>query len=170
MGPGKQFYTPATGVQVRLIPNNNNKQNQRRRQIQWNIPIATEYVSNPILQLPPQIDTNNCNDHEFTVDDIDTLQPTCQYTYIPRRFVATIPYAGTPQDTDITKVRKQLYDQIIRDGYQPKMDQNNQRPMFFFTMNSIKACYTNEGLGMAVYEWRPQFTKPNEIGIELEII
>jgi hypothetical protein len=36
-------------------------------------------------------------------------------------------------------------------------------------MNSIKACYTNEGLGMAVYEWRPQFTTPNEIGIELEL-
>jgi hypothetical protein len=170
MGPEKQFYTPTTGVQVRLIPNNNNNENRRKLQIHWNIPIATEYVSNPILQLPPPMDESNCNDHEFTMDDIETLQPTCQYVYVPRRFIATIPYAGTPQDTDITKVRKQLYDQIIRDGYQPKMDQSSQRPIFFFVMNSIKACYTNEGLGMAVYEWRPQFTKPNEIGIELEII
>ena len=177
MGPEKQFYTPTTGVQVRLIPNNNNNNNNNnnRLQIQWNIPMATEYVSNPILSLPPPLlDSNKINIDseyaEFTPEDMDVLQPTCHYTYLPRRFVATIPYGGTPQDTDITKVRKQLYDQIIRDGYQPKMDQRNQRPIFFFTMNSVKACYTNEGLGMAVYEWRPQFTKPNEIGIELEII
>ena len=174
MGPEKQFYTPATGVQVRLIPRqekDDDQNRQRRRlQIQWNIPIATEYVSNPILQLPPVIDASNCDDHEFTREDLEQYQPTCQYTYVPRRFVATIPYAGKPQDPDITKVRKELYDQIIRDGYQPKMDPQNQRPIFFFTMNSVKACYTNEGLGMAVYEWRPQFTKPNEIGIELEIV
>ncbi len=173
MGPEKQFYTPTTGVQVRLIPrqDGDDDQNRRRRlQIQWNIPIATEYVSNPILQMPPLVDASNCDDHEFTIEDLEQYQPTCQYTYVPRRFVATIPYAGKPQDSDITKVRKELYDQVIRDGYQPKMDPKNQRPIFFFTMNSVKACYTNEGLGMAVYEWRPQFTKPNEIGIELEII
>jgi hypothetical protein len=84
--------------------------------------------------------------------------------------VATVQFGGLPQDNEVTKIRKQLYDQIIKDGYTPKTDSSNGRPIFFYTMNSIKACATNEGLGMAVYEWRPQFTKPNEIGIKLELI
>jgi hypothetical protein len=160
MGPEKQFYIPVTGVQVRIQPieSSNNNNQQQQLQIQWYIPIATEYVSNPILQLPN-------GDVEISVEQ----QPTCQYIYVPQRCIATIPYGGNPQDSEVTKIRKQLYDQVIKDGYIPKTDPRSKRPIFFFIMNSIKACYTNEGLGMAVYEWRPQFTKPNEIGIELEL-
>jgi hypothetical protein len=42
------------------------------------------------------------------------------------------------------------------------------RPIFFYINDVAKACYTQEGLGMAVYEWRPSFTQPNHIGLELE--
>jgi hypothetical protein len=151
MGPEKQFYTPVSGVQVRLLPTKDSN-----LQLQWSIPISTEYLSNPVLVLPGP-------DPEVP----ETLKPTCEYSFKSRRRVATIAYGGSPQDPEITKLRKELYDQVTKDGYKPLMDSSG-RPIFFFTMNAIKACYTDEGLGMAVYEWRPQLTKPNEIGIELE--
>jgi hypothetical protein len=151
MGPEKQFYTPVTGVQVRLLPTQDTK-----LQLQWSIPISTEYLSNPVLVLPGP-------DPEIP----ETLEPTCDYVFQSHRRVATIAYGGSPQDPEISKLRKELYDKVTQDGYKPLMDASG-RPIFFFTTNAIKACYTDEGLGMAVYEWRPQFTKSNEIGIELE--
>ena len=85
-----------------------------------------------------------------------------------RRRVATVPYGGTPQDVEIADVRKKLYEQVTKDGLKPKVDADG-RPQFFFLLNCVKACYTEEGLGMCVYEWRPEFVKPNEVGIELEM-
>jgi hypothetical protein len=152
MGPEKQFYTPVTGVQVRLVPTKDNE-----LLLQYDIPISTEYLSNPILVLPG-------SDPELPIEQ----EPDCKYVFTPRRFVATVTYGGNPQDAEITTLRKKLYDQVTKDGYKPVVDTSG-RPKFFFTINSIKACYTDEGLGMAVYEWRPQFTNPNEIGIEIEI-
>ena len=151
MGPEKQFYTPVTGVQVRLLPSKDSK-----LLLQWSIPLSTEYLSNPVLVLPGP-------DPELPA----ALEPNCEYVFMPRRRVATISYGGNPQDPEISALRKKLFDQVAKDGYKPMMDASG-RPIFFFTMNAIKACFSAEGLGMAVYEWRPQFSKPNEIGIELE--
>ena len=84
--------------------------------------------------------------------------------------MATLPYAGNPQDEEVTKLRRQLYQQVVEnDGYTPKLDPVTNRPIFFFWMNGAKACFTRGGgLGMAVYEWRGDWSKSNEVGIELE--
>ena len=94
----------------------------------------------------------------------------CSYTLRPNRLVATLPYAGNPQDEEVTQLRRQLYSEVVeKDGYKPKLDPNTGRPIFFFWMNDAKACFTrNGGLGMAVYEWRGEWSKSNEVGIELE--
>jgi hypothetical protein len=148
MGPTKQRYTPVTPT-----PTNSTKS---PLELQWQIPVATEYASNLVLSVP-------------TVDfEHERDQASCRYVLLPRRKVATVPYGGSPQDAGISEIRKRLYEQVVKDGLQPKLDEFG-RPLFFFAMNSIKACYCENGLGMAVYEWRPQFTRPNEVGIELEL-
>jgi Ni,Fe-hydrogenase I small subunit len=79
-----------------------------------------------------------------------------------------VPYGGFPQDPEVPGIRKKLYEQVMKDGLKPKLDENN-RPQFFFRQNNVKACYTEGGLGMSVYEWRPKFVESNEVGIELEL-
>jgi hypothetical protein len=159
MGPTKQRYTPVTGVQVQLLPPaaaNTGSTTKSPLELQWQIPVATEYASNLVLSVPT-VDSENERD-----------QASCRYVVLPRRKVATVPYGGSPQDAGISEIRKRLYEQVVKDGLRPKLDEFG-RPLFFFAMNSIKACYCENGLGMAVYEWRPQFTRPNEVGIELEL-
>ena len=90
------------------------------------------------------------------------------YALQPRRLVATVAFGGNPQDENLSKVRKDLYDSVVKDGLKPQLDESG-RPKFFFLQNDAKACYVADGgLGMAVYEWRPKFAKGNEVGIELE--
>ncbi|KAL3807328.1 hypothetical protein ACHAXA_003454 [Cyclostephanos tholiformis] len=95
---------------------------------------------------------------------------SCTYTLRPTRLVATLPYAGNPQDEEVTTLRRRLYSEAVeRDGHVPKLDPITGRPIFFFWMNDAKACFTRDGgLGMAVYEWRAGWSKSNEVGIELE--
>jgi hypothetical protein len=135
-----------------LAPNSDGK-----LQLTWNIPLAVEFQTNLDWPLAEP-------DDEATPGS----DPTCNYVYQPRRKVATTWYGGEAQDAEISQVRKALYEQVVKDGSQPKLDANG-RPIVFFLQNSAKACYTNEGLGMCVYEWRAKFTKPNEVGIELEL-
>ena len=153
MGPQRQRYETVSPVQVQILPSTETN----ARQIVWNIPLAVEYLTNNQIRLPPP--------NEEAVADSD---PTCRYVWQPRRLVATVSYGGNgPQDAEIANVRKRLYESVVRDGLQPKLDENG-RPIFFFWQNAVKACYTEEGLGMAVYEWRPRLAKSNEVGIELE--
>jgi hypothetical protein len=89
MGPEKQFYTPVNGVQVRLMPNTNNNGNRNGElQIQWNVPIATEYISNPILQLPRNgiyDDDDDGNDDETEFESVDhNVPPQCRYAFVQR--------------------------------------------------------------------------------------
>jgi hypothetical protein len=153
MGPTRQRYVPTSPVEVRVIaPENNGK-----RKVQWNIPMSVEFQTNAEWPLPGE-------DEEA----IEGSEPECSYVYQTRRKVATVQYGGEPQDKEITDIRKQLYEQILKDGFQPKLDANG-RPIFFFLQNTVKPCYTYEGLGMCVYVWQPKWTKANEIGIELEL-
>jgi hypothetical protein len=99
-------------------------------------------------------------------EDEEGTFPTCSYNLHPMRRVATIAYGGNVQDPEITDIRKRLYDQVLKDGWRPKLDED-ERPMFFFWQYDAKACYTPEGLGMLVYEWRPALAQSNEVGIEL---
>mmetsp|Transcript_29556 Transcript_29556/g.59670 ORF Transcript_29556/g.59670 Transcript_29556/m.59670 type:complete len:616 (-) Transcript_29556:146-1993(-) len=95
----------------------------------------------------------------------------CSYSLRPARLVATLPYAGNPQDEAVTDLRRKLYQQAVeQDGFKPKLDPVTKRPIFFFWMNDAKACFTRQGgLGMAVYEWRAEWSQSNEVGIELDL-
>lgn len=156
-GPNKQRYVPVTPVEVAISRDTEAGANR----VTWSIPIAPEFLaaagSDGELPLPAP-------DQDMSAD----VKAESGYKLQPRRLVATVPYGGNPQDEDVSKVRKELYDSIIKDGLNPKLDENG-RPMFFFWQNDAKACFVSDGgLGMSVYEWRPKFANGNAVGIELE--
>jgi hypothetical protein len=105
-------------------------------------------------------------------DDVEAepgSAPSSAYVLDPRRRIATIPFGKSPQDPDVALARKQLYEAVTRDGYALRLD-GAGRPQFFYLQHDCKACFTAQGgLGMSVYEWRPQWVQTNEIGIELEL-
>jgi len=156
-GPKKQRYIPVSPVEVAISRDAEAEVNR----VTWSIPIPPEVLaaasSDGELPLPaPDQETSSDRNAMST------------YKLQPRRLVATVPFGGNPQDEEVAKVRKDLYDSITKDGLKPKLDDSG-RPKFFFWQNDAKACYVADGgLGMAVYEWRPSFVKGNEVGIELE--
>ncbi len=150
MGPTRQRYVPTSPVQVQII------QKEDQLQLLWKIPLSVEFQATTDWPLAD-------SDEEAVVGS----EPECQYVYEPRRRVATVPYGGDAQDKEISQIRKQLYEQVLKDGFQPRLE--NGRPIFFFLTSTVKACYTTEGLGMCVYEWRPKWAKANEVGIELDL-
>mmetsp|Transcript_13486 Transcript_13486/g.19062 ORF Transcript_13486/g.19062 Transcript_13486/m.19062 type:complete len:475 (-) Transcript_13486:240-1664(-) len=152
MGPKRERYTTTSPVEVQISRGENN--NPR---ISWTIPLSVELLSSDILPSP-------CDDPETP----EEAMADCTYEYQSRRLVATLPYGGSPQDSEVSDIRKQIYDQVVKDGLKPKLDSNG-RPQFFFLQNDAKACYTENGLGMSVYDWRPKSVKANEVGIELEL-
>ncbi|KAL3919092.1 MAG: hypothetical protein SGILL_003929 [Bacillariaceae sp.] len=163
MGPQKQEYTPCSPVQVQ-IGRRVKKQSEEdsetttddRLELSWFIPLSVEYqAKNENLQLPGE-----------NPEDEEGAFPTCTYLMQPPRQVATISCGDNVQDENISDIRKRLYEQVLKDGLKPKLDDDG-RPQFFFWQNDVKACYTGEGLGMTIYEWRPKFAKSNEVGIEL---
>lgn len=152
MGPTKQEFVPASPLQVQIMPSSNGLP-----RFKWSVPLSVGFAAKAELPLAGE-------DPEARPGS----EPTCEYEFQPRRLVATLSYGGTPQDEEISSVRKKLYDNVLQDGLKPLLD-GNGRPQFFFLQNGVKACYTEEGLGMCVYEWRPEAVKPNEVGIELEL-
>ncbi|KAG7345317.1 hypothetical protein IV203_032848 [Nitzschia inconspicua] len=162
MGPQKQDYVPASPVQVQIgrrkIQSEDSVMEDVQLELSWGIPLSVQFQAmNEELPLPGD-----------NPEDDARSSPRCCYSLQPRRQVATIAYGGNVQDPEVTDVRKHLYQQVLKDGWKPKLDENG-RPMFFFWQNDVKACYTDEGLGMAIYEWRPALAKSNEVGIELQI-
>jgi hypothetical protein len=149
-GPRKQRYVPTVPLEVRI-----NKAEGGSR-ITWVVPVPAETASSSSLLLPVL--------PEGTREE----EASTSYEYEPARRVATLPFGGYAQDEGISKVRQGLYESVMRDGLSPKLD-SNDRPKFFFLQNNAKCCFTEEGLGMAVYEARPDFLKTNEVGIELEM-
>ena len=150
-GPAKDLYSTTTPIEVGIKPKRAGD-GQKFNQITWTIPIGAKSLKNPVLPFPEEGD----DDAQF------------KYEMQKRRRVATIPFGGDPQDEDVGEVRKKLYEAVTQDGFVPKLDEDG-RPMFFFLQNDSKACFTEAGLGMAVYESRPNFAKSNEIGIELTL-
>lgn len=155
MGPLRQNYVTVSPVQVTIAPPKQGS-SSKRNQITWLLPMAVNAVATTKDWVLPGPDE----------EADDGAEPEATYVWMPKRKVAVVPYSGRPQDAEITDVRKKLYEQVVKDGLQPKLDENG-RPMFFFWQDSVKACYTSDGLGMAVYEWRPGFTKPCRVGIEI---
>ena len=151
MGPTRQSFVPTTPVQIQLMNSSDGLK------LKWSIPLSVQFQTQSELPLAGK-----------DLEMLEGSNPECSYEFQPRRKVATVPYGGNAQDKDITDIRKKLYDQVLQDGFKPKLDESG-KPFFFFLQNTIKACYTREGLGMCVYEWRPKSVKPNEVGIELEL-
>lgn len=149
-GPKKEVYSTTTPFEV-AIKAMKSIDGEKVSSISWNVPLATEFVKLPDLPLAFE----------------ETEDLSLSYDFQQRRRVATIPYAGGPQDEDITQARMKLYEAVIGDGLKPRTDEEG-RPIFFFLQNDVKGCFTESGLGMAIYESRPGFVKSNEVGVELE--
>jgi len=194
LGPNKQQFVPVSPIEVSI----SKVEGQDGSLIKWTVPVPPEFASKAVLPLPvieegeDDEEDNVSNDDASATSSANTPSKTtsspyssrnpntpapeapqslqCNYSLRPPRLVATLPYAGNPQDEEVTELRRQLYKQVVEnDGFKPKLDPVTKRPAFFFWMNDAKACFTREGgLGMAVYEWRADWAKANEIGIELE--
>jgi len=153
MGPKRQKYVTTSPVEVQVISIPG-----QPIEFKWNIPLSVQFQAQAQWPLPGE-----------DPEAIPGCEPKCEYEYMPARKVALMDHTGDPQDDDISDVRKQLYDKVMAmGGVKPKLDESG-RPIFFYWRNDTKACYTQEGLGMVVYEYRPDFTKPNQVGLELEV-
>ena len=187
MGPKKESFVPVSPVEISISKVENNMDGGGSL-VKWSVPVPPEFASN--IELPLPLLENENDDDDEDDDSLATIttasksltgRPTkpppnpieslaCSYSLRPNRLVATLPFAGNPQDEEVTQLRRKLYQEVVeRDGYTPKLDPVTKRPIFFFWMNDAKACFTRVGgLGMAVYEWRGFGSKSNEVGIELE--
>lgn len=151
MGPKKDKYVTTSPIEISIQKGEEKGTNC----ITWTVPLPPKVSKSSSLPLPV-----------LEEDEVDYA--SCDYEYQPRRRVATLPFGGNPQDSEVSLVRKRLYESVMSDGLRPKMGIDG-KPSFFFLQNDAKACFTEKGLGMAVYEWQPKFVKGNEIGIELEL-
>lgn len=159
MGAKKNNYVPTAPVEVQIGRNMKENKKDDRLLLSWSIPLSTQFQAvNEKLRLPV----------EENAEDTEGSFPTCDYSWLPSRKVATIKYGGNVQDIEISDIRKKLYEHVIKEGMKPKLDHKG-KPKFFFWQNDVKACFIEEGLGMCVYEWRPKFVGSNEVGIELII-
>lgn len=162
MGKKKQKYIPVSPVEVTIQKLGSSKEDGSR--ITWTLSVPPELSKRSVLPLTVQ----KVNNDDAVVVDEDWESAECRYVWQPQRKVATLSFGGSPQDTEVSLVRKQLYEAVLRDGLRPKLEDDG-KPSFFFLQNDAKACFTKNGLGMAVYDWRPEFVKCNEVGIELEL-
>jgi len=137
--------------------------------IEWSIPLPPEFLSYDRSLPLPSLDPLELAEEFESDSSFRAYAPSCSYVYRPRRRVATVSYGGSPQDADVAELRKRLYERVVvKDKKRPKLDEEG-RPMFFFLQNDAKCCFTADGgFGMAVYDWRPEGVKTNEVGIELE--
>jgi len=153
-GPYKQRYVATSPVELQIV---RSKELPNTPRLKFSLPLSVEVQTNPTMPLPGD------DPETFAEADADV-----EYVWQTERTVATVPYGGSPQDEEVTGLRKKLYEAVIKDGYQPKLDVSG-RPIFFFWSNNIKACYTPEtGLGMCIYEYRLKAANGNCVGIELE--
>ena len=149
-GPFEQRYVTTSPVEVKI------RRSEEKSILSWNVPVPAEFVS-----YYDELPVGN-------EDDDDAGESISQYSYESRRLVATLPFGGSAQDKEVSDIRKQLYEQVTKDGLKPKLVDG--RPQFFFLNYDAKACFVADGgLGMAVYEWRPEFSNSNEVGIELAL-
>jgi hypothetical protein len=165
VGPMKEAYRTVRGVSIELaaVPvierdnssSNRGQQQQQQHQdavdITWKIPLSVAYGARPVWDLVADPAT----------DDSYELQPAKTY--------ALIGYDGWgPQDSSVSAVRQKLFKAATADGHKPAMSASG-RPKFGFFDSTIKACYKEVGgLSMVVYEWRPRWTNPYMIYLELE--
>ena len=148
VGPTKQRFVPTSPLEIQIEAST--------KRVTWHVPLAVEFQSQ--LSWPAAM----VSDEEDFAD-----APTCSYTWNPPRTIMMQSYPqGGPQDEGIPAARKRLYEQVMQqDGVEPKLVED--RPVFSFWKEAFKGCFTEEGFGMAVYEWRPGFAAGNFIAMEV---
>ena len=156
MGPTKDRYVPTSPTQIDIAPGT------AGNTVTWKIPLSVQLQSQTTWPLLPNEGEDNQAARSAT-----TTHPTGTYVFTPARRVATLPTGlARAQDEGVTDLRKRLYETVTAAGLRPKRDANG-RPCFFFWSATTKTCWTDKGLGMAVYEWRPAWAQANHIGLEL---
>lgn len=154
MGPNKDAYIPATPTQIDIQPSADGP-----NMVAWKIPLTVQLQAQkgwPLFQE---------GNEEGPVASQDA---SGSYVWEPARRVATLPTGiARPQDEGVTELRKRLYERVTAAGLKPKLDESG-RPRFFFWSSTTKSCFTEQGLGMAVYEWRPKLAQSNHVGVEIE--
>jgi len=174
VGPRKQRYVATSPLEVQIEAGVQTEAKKKKSRITWTVAVPAQLSSGFQWPLPANEEVeeeDGTEDEEEENPLFAASEPTdfqTQYELAPRRLVATLPYGGNPQDAEVTNVRRQLYESVVRDNLKPKLDEKG-RPRFFFLQNEVKTCFTEGGLGMAVYEWRPEFLNGNEVGIDLEL-
>lgn len=160
MGPSKDTYVPTTPTQIDIQPSPNGPNT-----IQWKVPLTVQLQAQREWPLFQQ---SNEPGNESSSLSSSFEDSSGSYVWQPARRVATLPTGiPRPQDEGITELRKRLYESVTAAGLKPKLDKNG-RPLFFFWSAATKTCFTEKGLGMTVYEWRPEFAQSNHVGMELE--
>mmetsp|Transcript_25788 Transcript_25788/g.61259 ORF Transcript_25788/g.61259 Transcript_25788/m.61259 type:complete len:512 (+) Transcript_25788:1-1536(+) len=182
----RDYFVPVSPIEVTI----SKMQDGEGSEVKWSVPVPPYFASRATLPLPAYDESEHANEQSETNSGLAITKDNevaksstrklsapppkpprsleCRYSVRPSRLVATIPFAGNPQDEEVAQLRRKLYDQVVeRDGFKPKLDPITNRPQFFFWMNDAKACFSREGLGMAVYEWRADWSKSNSVGIEL---
>lgn len=147
MGPSKDHYVTTSNIEISIQPS--------KQSVLFNIPIPVQYRSWTQDDSPDDNDDDKAN--------------TATFAFAPAKWVAITSTRLGPQESGIAAVRQELYERVIKDGeslfFQPKLV--NGRPVFSYYQRDVKACFTNNGLGMAVYDWRPDVFQPNAVGLEL---
>jgi hypothetical protein len=157
MGPKKDEYIPTLPTQVEVQASQ-----EGANLVTWKVPLAVNFQAQSEWPLMNERDEDD-EDATVTQEDVDGT-----YVWQPARQVASLPTGiANPQDAGISDLRKRLYERVLSAGLKPALDASG-RPRFFFWSSATKTCYTEAGLGMAVYEWRPGFAQSNEVGMELE--
>lgn len=146
IGPLKEDYRTVTGIAVELAAVQGGGVD-----ITWKIPLSVGYASNLAWDVVA----------DASVNDSYELQPARTY--------AVVDYNGSgPQDVTVSAVRQNLFEAVVANGLKPANGEGG-RPLFGFLEKTVKACYKDHGgLSMAVYEWRPRWTNPYQIYLELE--
>ncbi|GMH83419.1 hypothetical protein TL16_g09592 [Triparma laevis f. inornata] len=172
VGPSTEKYVPSGPIEISIsFANENSKQSV----IEWAIPVPSNFIAANENTLPVgdsdflDDDEENEDEESNSDDSFFETQKPAHLVVTPKRQYATIKFGGSAQEENISKARKDLYDAVVKDGHKVVMDANG-RPKFFFLQNNAKCCWTERGLGMAIYEWRPDFLQTNEVGIELEFL
>ena len=181
VGPTQERFVPTSPLELQIRSNNNNATNGVL--LQWQIPLSVELQSQLVWPPATSKDVEEEDEPDTTAEEpssststttttITSMEPECRYTWVGPRRVAVVPFAGTPT------ARQALYQAVIQEGhYQPKLTTatttGTGRPQFTFWNQAFKGCFTANGLGMAVYEWRPNslpwLAQNYYVGLELEV-
>lgn len=162
VGAGMEEYVPAGPIQVNIA------KDEEGGVIEWSVPVPSSFLpAEGGREVLPCGDGSFLDDDDFSYDsDMYEIKDRPSLVLQEKRLFATIKFGGSAQDSGIGAARKKLYDAVIKDGYEVETDSSG-RPVFFFLQNNAKSCWTSKGMGMVLYEWRPDFMQTNEVGVEL---